>query len=79
LFGVNEQTIANYVNLAKENLLENLVPEFFINNNRLVLIHHNTLMAKILFNILENKACSIFDATYRLAQKSKNFSGQKQL
>jgi len=34
-------------------------------------------MAKMLFDILENKTCSIFDATYRLAQKSKNVLEQK--
>jgi len=46
------------------------------------LINHNTPMTKI-FNIPENKTCGIFDATYRFAQKSKNFgqkqTGQKQL
>jgi len=31
-----------------------------------------------LFDI-PDKTCSIFDATYRLAQKSKNYAGQKQL
>jgi len=34
-------------------------------------------MAKMLFDILENKACSIFDAIYRFAQKLKNFLEQK--
>ena len=36
-------------------------------------------MAKKLFEILDDKACIIFDATYILTQKSKDYSGQKQL
>jgi len=36
-------------------------------------------MAKTLFDIPDNETCSIFDATYRLTQKSKNYAGQKQL
>jgi len=36
-------------------------------------------MAKTLFDIPDDKICSIFDATYRLAQKSTNYAGQKQL
>lgn len=79
LFGVCEQTIANYINLAREDLHKNLVPKFINYNDRSVLVAHNTLMAKTLFDIPDNKTCSIFDATYRLAQKSKNYAGQKQL
>lgn len=79
LFGVCEQTIANYITLATEDLFENLVPKLINNNCRSILTGHNTSMAKILFDIPDDKACVIFDATYRLAQKSKNFSGQKQL
>jgi len=77
LFRISEQTIADYINLAREDLLENLVPKFLNNNNRSILIDYNTPMAKMLFDIPENKTCSIFDTTFRLAQK--NFSGQKQL
>jgi len=36
-------------------------------------------MTKTLFDTPDDKTCSIFDATYRLAQKSKNYAGQKQL
>jgi len=36
-------------------------------------------MVKILFDIPDDKTCSIFDATYCLTQKSKNYMGQKQL
>jgi len=36
-------------------------------------------MAKTLFDIPDDKTRSIFDATYRLAQKSKNYAGQKQV
>jgi len=36
-------------------------------------------MVKTLFDIPDDKTCSIFDATYRLVQKSKNYAGQKQL
>ncbi|XP_058797712.1 uncharacterized protein LOC131667948 [Phymastichus coffea] len=79
LFGVSDQTIANYMNLAREDLLKNLVPQFINNNYRSVLLSHNTEMAKILFDITDDKACLVFDATYRLVQKSSNFAGQKQL
>jgi len=56
LFGDSEQMITN---LAREDLLKKLVPKFLNNNNRSVLINHNIPMTKILFNIPENKACSI--------------------
>jgi len=36
-------------------------------------------MAKTLFDIPDNKTFNIFDVTYRLVQKSKNYAGQKQL
>jgi len=36
-------------------------------------------MAKTLFDIPDDKICSIFDITYHLAQKSKNYAGQKHL
>jgi len=74
LFGVCEGTIANYINLAREDLHKNLVPKFNNYNDRSVLIAHNTPMAKTLFKI-SDKTC-IFDAIYRLAQKSKNYAGQ---
>jgi len=41
------------------------------------MIAHNTPMTKTLFDILNDKTCSIFDVTYSLAQKSKNYAGQK--
>jgi len=43
------------------------------------MIAHNTPMAKTLFDIPDDKTCSIFDAIYRLAQKSKNYARRKQL
>jgi len=79
LFGVCKRTIANYINLTREDLHKNLVPKFINYNDRSVLIAHNTSMAKTLFDIPDNKTCSIFDSTYRLVQKSKNYAGQKQL
>jgi len=80
LFGVCERTIANYINLAREDLHKNLVPKFINYNDRSVLIAHNTSMAKTLFDMPDDKTCSIFDVTYRSAQKSmKNYAGQKQL
>jgi len=78
LFEVCEQTIASYINSARKDLYKNLVPKFINYNDRSVLIAHNTLMAKTLFDIPDDKTCSIF-AIYRLAQKSKNYAGQKQL
>jgi len=78
LFGVCERTIANYINLARENLYKNLVSKFINYNDRSVLITHNTPMTKTLFDIPDDKT-SIFDLTYLLAQKSKNYAGQKQL
>jgi len=77
LFGVCERTIASYINLAREDLHKNLVPKFINYNDRSVLIAHNTSMAKTLFDISDDKTCSIFDTTYRLAQKSKNYARQK--
>jgi len=72
LFRVCERTIASYINLAREDLHKNLVAKFINYNDRSVLIAHNTLMAKILFDTPDDKTCSIFEVTYRLAQKSKN-------
>jgi len=65
LFGVCERTIANYINLARD-LHKNLVPKFINYNDRSVLIAHNTPMTKTLFDIPDDKTCSIFNATYRL-------------
>lgn len=79
LFGCCEQTIANYMNEARSDLLENLVPGFINNNDRKVLLAHNTPMAKALFDLGEENAVCLFDATYRFVQKSKNFAGQKML
>jgi len=79
LFGVCERTIANYINLAREDHHRNLVPKFINYNDRSVLIAHNTPMAKTLCDIPDDKTCSLSDATYRLAQKSKNYAEQKQL
>jgi len=76
LFGVCEQTIANYINLAREDLHKNLVRKFINYNDRSVLIAYNVPMAKTLFDIPDDKTCSIFDATYR---QSKNYTEQKQL
>lgn len=75
LFGVCERTIANYMNLARKDLHKNLVPKFINYNDRSVLITHNIPMAKTLFDIPDDKACCIFNVTYHLAQKSKNFAG----
>lgn len=79
LFNVSERTIANYMSNARKDLLENFVLQFINNNDRSVLVNHTTPMTKELFDIPDDKACCIFDATYRLAHKSKNFAGQKQL
>lgn len=79
LFGCSERTISNYMDNARKDLLENLVPRFINNNDRTVLLNHNTPMAKILFDIPDENGSCVFDATYRLVQKSKNYAGQKQL
>lgn len=79
LFDVCLQTIANYMSLARKDLLMNPVPEFINNNDRSVLLTHNTPIAKVLFDIPDDKLYYIFDTTYRFAQKSTNFAGQKQL
>lgn len=36
-------------------------------------------MSKVLFDIPGDKTCLVFDVTYRLAQKSTNYAGQKHL
>lgn len=79
LFGICEKTIYNYLTLVREDLLTNLVPKFINCKDRAVLVAHKINMSKVLFDIPDDKTCIIFDATYRLAQKSKNFAGQKQL
>lgn len=75
LFGCSDRTIANYMQLARNDLSVNLVPQFINKNDRNVLIRHNTPMAKALFDVGDNNCVCLFDATYRLAQKSKNFAG----
>lgn len=60
---------------AKKDLLENFVPQFINNNDRSVLVNYTTPMAKELFDIPDDKACCIFDTTYHLIHKSKNFAG----
>lgn len=79
LFGCCEQTIANYMNSARSDLLKSLVPQFLNNNDRNIILNHNTPMAKALFDIDDQNGICCFDATYRFVQKSKNFAGQKQL
>lgn len=79
LFGCCEQTIANHMDNARNDLLQNLVPQFLNNNDREVLLNHNTPMAKALFDLSDQNGVCCFDATYRFVQKSKNFAGQKQL
>jgi len=75
LFGVNERTIANYVNLAREDLLENLVPKF-LNNNRIDQLQY--LWQKC-SSIFEKIKLAVYLTLFRFAQKSKNFSEQMQL
>ncbi|XP_037030484.1 uncharacterized protein LOC119070320 [Bradysia coprophila] len=79
LFGCCEQTIANHMTKARNDLLENLVPLFLNNNDRNIILNHNTPIAKSLFDMDDQNGVCLFDATYRFAQKSKNFVGQKQL
>lgn len=79
LFGCCEQTIANYMAKARDDMLENLVPQFLNNNDRNVIVTHNTPTAKVLFDVGDENGVCLFDATYRFVQKSKNFAGQKQL
>ena len=79
LFGCCHQTVSNRMDCTRKDLLKNLVPKFLNNNDRNTVVNNNTVMAKALFDIPNDKDCVIFDDTYRLAQKSKNFAGQKQL
>lgn len=79
LFGCSDQTIANHMTAARADLLNNFVPLFLNNPDRDEIIGHNTPMAKALFDISDENGLCCFDATYRFAQKSKNFAGQKQL
>lgn len=79
LFRCSDQTIANYMNKARSDLSENLVPKFINNNDRSVFLSHSTPMAKTLFDVNDENGFCLFDATYRFVQKSKNFAGQKQL
>lgn len=79
LFGCSDQTIANHMTLARTDLLENFVPLFINNPDRDDILSHNTPTAKALFDIPDENGACCFDATYRFAQKSKNFAGQKQM
>lgn len=79
LFGVCQATVTNAITAVNEDLTANMVPLFINTNNRSTLLEHKTPISSTLFDISADKACYIFDATYRFAQKSKNFSGQKQL
>lgn len=79
LFGCCTQTIANHMEIARNDLLDNLVPEYINNNDRNILLEHNTPIAKALFDVSDENGVILFDATYRFVQKSKNFAGQKQL
>lgn len=80
LFGVCRRTIENHMNSGKEDLHKNLVPQFINRNDRSVFLSfHTTPISKVLFDIPDDKACIIFDATYRLAQKYANYAGQKHL
>lgn len=79
LFGCCEQTIGNCMNKARSDLLQNLVPRFLNNNDRNIILNHNTPIAKALFDVGDQNGVCLFDATYRFVQKSKNFAGQKQL
>jgi len=58
--------------LAREDLHKNLVPKFINYNDRSILIVHNTPMAKTLFDIPDDKTCSIFDATNRSPSQVKS-------
>lgn len=79
LFGVSRTTIARFTSSARDDLMKNLVPKFINYVDRSILLGHNTPMAKVLYDIPPDKLCFIFDATYRFAQKSANFAGQKLL
>lgn len=79
LFGVCERTIANYMNFVRDDLLQNFVPKFINSNSRETFVQHITKIARTLFDIPNDRGCAIFDATYRLCQKSKNFAGQKNM
>lgn len=79
MFGCSETTIASYMTTARDDLLANLVPLFLNNNDRNVIISHNTPTAKVLFDVGDENGVCLFDATYRFVQKSKNFAGQKQM
>lgn len=79
LFGCSDQTIANHMTLARNDLLQNMVPLFINNPDRDEIVGHNTPIAKALFDMSDENGLCCFDATYRFCQKSKNFAGQKQL
>lgn len=79
LFGCGEQTIADHMKIARNDLTKNFIPQFLNSTDRNVILNHNTPMAKALFDISDKNGAVCFDATYRFCQKSKNFEGQKNL
>jgi len=79
LFGVSRETIRTSIQAVIEDLTEKMVPAFINTNDRSTLLSHKTPISSALFEIGEENGCVIFDATYRVVQKSQNFSGQKEL
>jgi len=53
LFGVCKRTIANNINLAREDLHKNLVPKFINYNDRSVLITHNIPKICLIFPMIK--------------------------
>lgn len=77
IFGVCASTVANYISSARADLFSNLVPVMLNCHSRSTLASHNTMIARSLFDVSSDDVLIVWDATYRLIQKSANFSAQR--
>lgn len=78
LFGISKSTVHNYISRAVDTLSNYLVPAFLNSHSRETLTTHNTNISRTLFDIPDDGLCLVFDATYRLIQKSANYAAQRQ-
>lgn len=77
IFGCSASTVANYISIARSDLLTNLAPAMLNSHSRSTLASHSTQIASTLFDVQPDQTLTVWDATYRLIQKSANFSSQR--
>lgn len=78
IFGISTTSVANYLAVVRDDLLQNLVPIMINCHSRDTLSNHCTTFARTLFDVQPDQICLAWDATYRLIQKSANYLAQRQ-